>query len=40
MRQGLISQVRAMLEKEVANFQESLQKCINENGHYMKDIVF
>ena len=31
---------RAMLERVEANFQERLQKCINENGHHMKDIVF
>ena len=31
---------RAMLERVEANFQERLQKCINKNGHHMKDIVF
>ena len=31
---------RTMLEREEANFQEGLQKCIHENGHHMKDIVF
>ena len=31
---------RAILERVEANFQERLQKCINENGHHMKDIVF
>ena len=30
----------AMLERAEVNFQEHLQKCINENGHHMKDIVF
>ena len=31
---------RAMLERVEANFQERLQKCIDENGYHMKDIVF
>ena len=31
---------RALLERMEANFQEYLQKCINENGHHKKDIVF
>ena len=31
---------RAILERVEANFQERLQKCINENGHHMKDFYF
>ena len=31
---------RAMLKRVEANFPEHLKKCINENWHQMKDIVF
>ena len=31
---------RAMLEIVEANFQELLQKCISEDGHHMRDVVF
>lgn len=31
---------RAMLERVYANFEERLQKCINDNGHHMGDVVF
>ena len=31
---------RAILERVEANSQRRLQKCINEKGQHMKDIVF
>lgn len=31
---------RPMRERVEANFQERLQKCINENKHHMRDVVF
>ena len=31
---------RAMLERVEANFHQRLQKCIDENGHHMRDVVF
>ena len=31
---------KAMIEKVYANFQERLQKCITDNGHHMKDVIF